>query len=142
MLDWPFGFCDRPKKLKFDRVHQVLTSCQITTNSNHRFNLGTELDLHRLTSGFHRAFATGVARQQGTLTLPDTWFRPPVLGLVYASIVETKFSKLAVSFLDLLLRIPLGTFRFCFQRKSRKCLSKSEARTAILVFRLAQKGQT
>ena len=27
-------------------------------------------------SGFHGAFATGVACQQGTLTLPDTWFRP------------------------------------------------------------------
>ena len=27
-------------------------------------------------SGFHGAFATGVACQQGTPTLPDTWFRP------------------------------------------------------------------
>ena len=27
-------------------------------------------------SGFHGAFATGVACQQGTLTFPDTWFRP------------------------------------------------------------------
>ena len=27
-------------------------------------------------SDFHGAFATGVACQQGTLTLPDTWFRP------------------------------------------------------------------
>ena len=26
---------------------------------------------------FHGAFATGVACQQGTLTLLDTWFRPP-----------------------------------------------------------------
>ena len=29
-----------------------------------------------ITSGFHGAFATGVACQQGTLTLLDTWFRP------------------------------------------------------------------
>ena len=28
-------------------------------------------------SGFHGTFATGVACQQGTLTLPDTWFCPP-----------------------------------------------------------------
>ena len=26
---------------------------------------------------FHGAYATGVASHQGTLTLPDTWFRPP-----------------------------------------------------------------
>ena len=29
-------------------------------------------------SCFHGAFATGVECQQGTLTLPDTWFRPPL----------------------------------------------------------------
>ena len=29
-------------------------------------------------SGFHGAFATDMACQQGTLTLPDTWFRPPL----------------------------------------------------------------
>ena len=28
-------------------------------------------------SGFYGAFATDVACQQGTLTLPDIWFRPP-----------------------------------------------------------------
>ena len=32
-------------------------------------------------SGFHGAFATGVACQQGTLTTPDTWFRPLLGGL-------------------------------------------------------------
>ena len=41
----------------------------------HRLN-----DLPMLTftelRGFHGAFATGVACQQGALTLPDTWFRP------------------------------------------------------------------
>ena len=34
--------------------------------------LDTELDLHRITSVFYGAFATGVACQQGTLTLSDT----------------------------------------------------------------------
>ena len=51
-----------------------------TNPTFHQFHdLYTELDLHRLwviMSGFHGAFATGVACQQGTLTLPDTWFRP------------------------------------------------------------------
>ena len=42
----------------------------------------TELDLHRIMIGFHGAFTTGVASQQGTLTLPDTWFRPPFWDLL------------------------------------------------------------
>ena len=45
----------------------------------------------------------GVARKQGTLTLPDTWFHPPFstfLGLTCAPIVETKFLELAMSLLD------------------------------------------
>ena len=33
------------------------------------------LDLHRIMSGFHGAFSTGVTCQQGTLILPYTWFR-------------------------------------------------------------------
>ena len=40
-------------------------------------DLDTGFDLHWITSGFHGAFATGVASQQGSLTIPDTWFRPP-----------------------------------------------------------------
>ena len=61
-------------------------------------------------SGFHGAFATGVASQQGTLTLPDTWFRPPFWDLLMLPIVETKFLELAMSLLDFSPRIPLGTF--------------------------------
>ena len=61
-------------------------------------------------SGFHGAFATGVACQQGMLTLPDTWFRPTTVGLAYAPIVETRFLELAMSLLDFSPRIPLGTF--------------------------------
>ena len=36
-------------------------------------------------SGFHGAFATGLACQQGTLTLPDTWFRSPLWDLLASS---------------------------------------------------------
>ena len=40
-------------------------------------DLDTKLDLHRIMSGFHGAFATGVACQPRTLlTLPNTWFSP------------------------------------------------------------------
>ena len=42
--------------------------------------------------GFHGAFATGVACQQGTLTLPDTWFRPP-----FWDLLMPKFLELAMS---------------------------------------------
>ena len=51
-------------------------------------------------SGFHGAFAMGVASQQGTLTLPVIWFRPPFLGLACAPIVETRFLELAMSLPD------------------------------------------
>ena len=62
--------------------------------------LYTNFDLHCIMSGFHGAFATGVACQQGTITLPDTWFRPPISGLPCAPIVETSFLELAMSALD------------------------------------------
>ena len=39
-------------------------------------------------SGFHGAFATGVPRQQGTLTLPDTWFRPPFWDLLHVVMLQ------------------------------------------------------
>ena len=46
-------------------------------NTFHQFHdFDTELDLYRITGSFDGAFATGVACQQGTLTLSDTWFRP------------------------------------------------------------------
>ena len=67
-------------------------------------------------SGFHGAFATGVASQQGTLTLPDTWFRPPF----NAPIVETKFLELAMSLLDFSPRIPLGTFSILLAKNQQK----------------------
>ena len=49
----------------------------------------------------YHPFATGVACQHGTLTLPDPRFRT-FLGLVYAAapIVETSFPELAKFFLD------------------------------------------
>ena len=77
-------------------------------------------------SGFHGAFATGVASQQGTLTLPDTWFRPP-FGTCKAPIVETKFLELAMSLLDFSPRIPLSTFSILlgkFFRSYSELLSK------------------
>ena len=45
-------------------------------------------------SGFHGAFATGVACQQGTLTLPDTWFRPPLWDLLVLQLLRPDSSNL------------------------------------------------
>ena len=81
---------------------QLLTSySDFPTNQTlHQFHdIDTGLDLHRITSVFHGAFATGVTSQQGTLTLPGTLF--PILGLASDFIVETNFTKLVISFLDL-----------------------------------------
>ena len=61
-------------------------------------------------SGFHGAFATGVACQQGTLYPSGHLVPSPILGLANAPIVETKFLELAMALLDFSPRIPLGTF--------------------------------
>ena len=61
-------------------------------------------------SGFLGAFATGVACQHGTLALPGTWFRPTIMGLACAPIVETRFLELVMTLLDFSPRISLGIF--------------------------------
>ena len=54
-------------------------------------DLDSELDRQRIMSGLHGAFATGVACQQGTLTLLDSWLRPPFwdLSMLQLSITRT-----------------------------------------------------
>ena len=82
-----------------------------TDQTFHHFHYrDTELDLRRITSGFHGTFAIDEVCKQRTFTLPDTLFRPLFLGLAYAPVVETCFPELSVSFLDFSSWIPLGTF--------------------------------
>ena len=69
-------------------------------------------------SSFHGAFATGVACQQGTLTLPDTWFRPPLWDLLVLQLLRPDSSNLAMSLLDFSPRIHLGTFSILLERAS------------------------
>ena len=64
-------------------------------------------------SGFHGAFATGVACQQGTLTLPDTWFRPPFWDLLMLQLLRPNSSNLPCLYLTLHLEYPLVLSRFC-----------------------------
>ena len=67
-------------------------------------------------SGFHWAFATGVACQQGTLTLPDTWFRPPLWDLLVLQLLRPDSSNLSCLYSTFHLEYPLVLSRFCFVR--------------------------
>ena len=64
-------------------------------------------------SGFHGAFATGVACQQGTLTLPDTWFRPPLWDLLMLQLLRPNSSNLPCLYSTFHLEYPLVLSRFC-----------------------------
>ena len=64
-------------------------------------------------SGFHRAFATCVACQQGTLTLPDTWFRPPLWDLLVLQLLRPDSSNLPCLLSTFHLEYPLVVSRFC-----------------------------
>ena len=65
-------------------------------------------------SGFHGAFATGVACQQGTLTLPDTWFRPPFWDLLMLQLLRPNSSNLPCLYSTFHVGYPLVLSRFCF----------------------------
>ena len=75
-----------------------------------------ELDLHRITSGFHLAFATDIACQQGTLTLPDTWFCPPFWDLLMLEFLRPVFPNLPCLFSTFHLVYPSVLSIFCIQR--------------------------
>ena len=65
-------------------------------------------------SDFHGAFATGVASQQGTLTLPDTWFRPPFWDLLMLQLLRPNSSNLPCLYSTFHLEYPLVLSRFYF----------------------------
>ena len=97
MTFWPLTNSDFPTDQTFHQFH----------------DLYTELDLHRIMSGFHGAFATGVASQQGTLTLPDTWFRPPFWDLLMLQLLRPNSSNLPCLYSTFHLEYPLVLSRFC-----------------------------
>ena len=94
----------------------LTSNSDIRTNQTiHPFhNLDTDLDLHRFTSGFHGAFATGVTCKQGILIRPDAWFRPAFFGLAYAQIVETSYPNLPCLFATFHLEYRSVLSWFCF----------------------------
>ena len=86
-----------------------------TNETFHQFHdLDTNFDLHRITSGFHGALAKGVACQQGTLTLPDTWFRPPFWDLLMLQLLRPNSSNLPCLYSTFHLEYPLVLSRFSF----------------------------
>ena len=101
MTFWPLTNSDFPTEQTFHQFH----------------DLYTELELHRIMSGFHGAFATGVARQQETLTLPDTWFRPPFWDLLMLQLLRPNSSNLPCLYSTFHLEYPLVLSRFCILNK-------------------------
>ena len=84
-----------------------------TDKTLHQFHdLDTELDLHRITSGFNGACVTGLACQQGMLTLPDTWFRPPFWDLLVIQLLTQVFPNLPCLFSTLHFAYPSVLSRF------------------------------
>ena len=78
-------------------------------------------DLPKLTftelRGFRGAFATGVACQQGALTLPDTWFRPPFWDLLMLQLLRPNSSNLPCLYSTFHLEYPLVLSRFCLNKR-------------------------
>ena len=93
----------------------TLTNSDFPTDQTfHQYHdLYTELDFHRIMSGFHGAFATGVASQQGTLTLPDTWFRTPFWDLLMLKLLRPNSSNMPCLYSTFHLEYPLVLSRFC-----------------------------
>ena len=65
-------------------------------------------------SGFHGTFATDVACHQGTLTLPDSWFLPPLWDLLVLQLLRPHSSNLPCLYSTSHLEYPLVLSRFCF----------------------------
>ena len=86
-----------------------------TNQTFHQFhNLAIDFDLHRIMRGFHGAFATGVACQQGTLALPDTWFCPPFWDLLMLQLLRPNSSNLPCPYSTFHLEYPLVLSQFCY----------------------------
>ena len=96
---------------RFGGLH-VLWLLSPVSSTIHRFNNLPKLTCTEL-RGFHGAFATGVACQQGALTLQDTWFRPPLWDLLMIQLLRPNSSNLACLYSTFHLEYPLVLSRFC-----------------------------
>ena len=102
MTFWPLTNSDFPTGHTFDQFH----------------NLDTELNFHWIMSGFHGAFATGMASHQGTLTLPDTRFRTPFWDLLVLQLLRPDSSNLPCLYSTFTLNTPGYFLHFAFDMNS------------------------
>ena len=63
------------------------------------------------------AISSIYASQQGTLTLPDTWFRPPFWDLLMLQLLRPNSSNLPCLYSTFHLEYPLVLSRFCFAKE-------------------------
>ena len=94
--------------------------------------IATKFRLHRIVSGFHGAFATGVASQKGTLTLLDTWFRPPFWDLLVLQLLRQDSSNLPCLYSTFHHEYPFVLSRFCFRQRINKIVLKVSFRRSMV----------
>ena len=98
-------------------------------------DLMTELNLtFAELRGFHGAVATGVACQQGALTLPDTWFRPPFRDLLMLQLLRPNSSNLPCLYSTFHLEYPLVLSRFSFDWSMTRLGVPIDNMTRLVIF--------
>ena len=157
-----FLFTDRPEKHKLGRRRWDLASCQVSLNSVQRFQRRSRKCLSQ--SEARAAILFFLSAQKNTNLVEDVEILLPVkFRWIPLSSFRGEVENLSANqrpgrpscFSDRPEKYKLGRGRWDlpsyqvslnsiqrFQRRSRKCLSQSEARAAILFFRSARKTQT
>ena len=158
----PSCFSDRPKKHKLGRGHWDLASCQVSLNSVQRFQRRSRKCLSQSEARAAILFFRSAQKTQNLVKgveillpvkfrwIPFSGFREEVEnvsanqrpGWPSCFYDQPEKHKLGRGLWDLAsCQVSLNSVQR-FQRRSRKCLSQSEARAAILIFRSARKTQT
>ena len=157
----PSCFSDWPEKHKLGRGRWDLASCQVLLNSIQRFQRRSKMSQPIRGQGGHLVFLIGpkntnlVEDVEILLPVKFRWITFNGFSGVVKNVSANKRPGPPSCFSYRPEKHKLGRGRWdlasCqvsfnsiqqFQRRSRKCLSQSEARAAILFFRSAQKTQT
>ena len=127
----PFCFSDRPEKHNLGRGHWDLAFCQVLLNSVQRFQRRS-----RKCEKFHWIRFSLFRGEVENVSVNQRPGRPSCFS------DQPEKHKLGRRCWDLAsYHVSLNSLQR-FQRRSRKCLSQSEARAAILFFRSARKTQS
>ena len=113
----------KPPSHKCQMTFWPLTNSDFSTDQTFRqfHDLHIKLDQHRITSGFHGAFASG-GMPAGNAYPSGHLVPSPIVELACAPIVETRFLLIAMSVLDCSPWIPLVHIlsRFCLYKTKEK----------------------